>query len=128
MKVCYRCKKTLPIDQFCKDKRRPHGVGYGCKSCENERNRKRYRSEYFAEYHLRTTYGLTELDKQRFIEANNGKCACCHTVPKKFVVDHNHLTGKIRGIICQKCNTMIGFIEQNPDLYELCKKYLLALS
>jgi len=39
-----------------------------------------------------------------------GKCACCGGV-RKLVVDHNHKTGVVRGLICNYCNMAIGFIE-----------------
>ena len=59
-------------------------------------------------------------------------CAICkskETASKRverFFVDHNHLTGKVRGILCHKCNTAIGLLncDEGTDLLDSASKYI----
>lgn len=55
---------------------------------------------------LRKRYGISLLDKEKCISKQNNKCALCDGEPKK--VDHNHKTGKFRGVICDKCNVWLA--------------------
>jgi hypothetical protein len=52
--------------------------------------------------HLKRTYGITEDDYQRLLEHQGGVCAICGQVPraKRLAVDHDHVTGKVRGLLC----------------------------
>lgn len=70
---------------------------------EIEKKRKR------RNYHLRTTYGITIEDYDRMLEEQGGKCAVCGKKPRKtsLAVDHNHRTGKVRGLLCFSCNYKI---------------------
>lgn len=59
----------------------------------------------------RTAYGLT-LEQIRELEvAQCGECAICGVVPeKRLVIDHDHKTGKVRGLICSRCNIGLGHL------------------
>ena len=52
------------------------------------------------------------------------KCAICKEYRDRLCVDHNHLTGKIRGLLCKDCNQGIGFLRDNIKLLENSIKYL----
>ena len=72
------------------------------------------------EYHLQYTYGLSIAEFNNILLAQNMKCAICKEPldlqnPHNVVIDHNHLTGKIRGILCKKCNFAIGLLRDNPE-------------
>lgn len=56
--------------------------------------------------HLRKTYGITIEDYDRMLEEQGGRCEICGRLPKKLslAVDHNHKTGKVRGLLCMRCN------------------------
>lgn len=65
---------------------------------------------------LKKRYGVTDRDYTNLINKQAGKCAICGLSPKtssktQFVIDHDHLTGTIRGVLCPKCNKFIGIIE-----------------
>ena len=53
-------------------------------------------------------------------------CAICgvYIDDKKMVIDHDHITGEVRGILCGSCNSMIGFAYDNPDTLQNAISYL----
>jgi hypothetical protein len=66
--------------------------------------------------HIRLTYGLT-LEQEDAIKAAQGQvCALCKKPPKKnWCVDHDHETGRIRGLLCVLCNTALGHFGDNVE-------------
>lgn len=80
-------------------------------------------------YQLRDKYGITEEDYERMLTEQEGKCGICfRTEPtgrwKRLAVDHDHQTGKIRGLLCDKCNRGMGLLEDSIELLENAVKYL----
>jgi hypothetical protein len=69
-------------------------------------------------------YGLTIDDYKKLYKAQNGKCAICSTSYKRLCVDHSHDTGCVRGLLCKKCNFMVGFAEDNSIKLMLAMAYL----
>jgi hypothetical protein len=57
------------------------------------------------EYHLRRRYGITGADFDAMVEVQGGTCAVCDQKPEH--VDHDHKTGKVRGLLCYTCNRFI---------------------
>lgn len=93
-------------------------------------NRNKYRAknlesikEKSSHQHRERTYGITKEDYEHMLNAQNGVCAICKK-DSKLWVDHNHLTGKIRGLLCPSCNTFIGYIETYSELIDKAKKYI----
>lgn len=80
--------------------------------------------------HLKELYGLTVDQYETMVKSQNGKCAICgngHTgsiTSKNLSVDHNHSTGKIRGLLCHKCNMGIGYFKENIDTLKSAISYL----
>lgn len=75
--------------------------------------------------HARTIYErykLTPLEEKQLKEKNNGICPICKK-RKASAIDHNHITGKIRGYICNKCNLGLHYIE-DIELKESMERYL----
>jgi hypothetical protein len=62
---------------------------------------------------LKSEYGITIEDYDKMYLKQEGKCAGCKTFHDVLCVDHNHKTGKIRGLLCRKCNSALGFVEDN---------------
>jgi hypothetical protein len=56
-------------------------------------------------------YGLTDAEKLELFESSDGLCALCLEEPAT-VIDHDHETGEVRGVLCSFCNKGLGFIEQ----------------
>ena len=66
---------------------------------------------------LRRYYGLTSNEYEALVVAQNGQCAICGETPRKakirmLQVDHNHLTEKPRGLLCQQCNQALHAVER----------------
>ena len=56
-------------------------------------------------------YGLTLEEYRALYEACQGKCLICQEQPEKLCVDHDHVTGKVRGMLCKECNSGLGFFK-----------------
>ena len=78
--------------------------------------------------YLKNNYGLTiEQYNQMFVD-QNGICAICNGKNKNgrnLYVDHNHITGKVRGLLCNNCNCGIGYLKENEDILLKAIKYLI---
>lgn len=67
-------------------------------------------------YHVKSKYGLTEMDLQDLLLAQKGCCKLCHidfgdietVLGRSYVIDHDHVTGEIRGLLCSQCNSIRG--------------------
>lgn len=70
------------------------------------------------EYHLMKNYGLTVDDYNRMVTAQNGRCAICSTdtpARGRLHVDHDHITGKVRQLLCSRCNGALGWYEKYSE-------------
>lgn len=63
---------------------------------------------------LKHEYGITEEDFQRMLLEQEGRCALC-CKPATLVVDHCHVTGMVRGLLCRRCNVALGTLGDNID-------------
>lgn len=79
-------------------------------------------------YQKKHLYKLNEEEyKELFVKQNN-KCAICGNEfgdDLKGFVDHSHETGKVRGVLCTKCNTLLGFANDNIEILKAAIEYLL---
>lgn len=70
------------------------------------------------DYDLKSRYGITVADYQQLLAAQGGVCACCGAGSayggRRLYVDHCHVTGEIRGLICHRCNAGIGMLGDDP--------------
>ena len=128
-KHCYACKEELPLTSFHKDKSRGDGLSNICKKCNRERARKTVRNtEKLWESEIKRLYGITIEEYNELKEKQNNKCAICGTdeknLIKKLAVDHCHTTGKVRGLLCRKCNSGIGFLQDDIEVLTNAIKYL----
>lgn len=106
---------------------------YNKKRRENARKwnaeNKAQHKENKLKWRLSSSYGLT-LEEFRIMEAaQNGVCAICFEKNERGMllsVDHDHKTGKVRGLLCSSCNLIVGIIETtNPDILERMKQFLI---
>lgn len=138
-RCCSRCKSVKPLSEYkpvMAEKRR-HLLMSWCIECEKLR-REKYKSnrtrkpEYYRdESFIRTGsskhgWKLRPQAYQRMLESQNGGCDICGTLEKdrRLSVDHCHVTGKIRALLCRRCNTGIGFFQEDIDLLEKAIQYL----
>jgi len=79
--------------------------------------------------HYRYTYGLTLVEANQILARQGGVCAICRTTEfmgpgKRPCIDHDHTTGKVRGILCQRCNTALGLFNDDIERLEAALKYV----
>ena len=77
---------------------------------------------------LKITYGITIEDFKSMRDAQGYKCKICQRhedeLIRTLVVDHDHATGKIRGLLCNKCNLGLGMFNDNVELFNKAIEYL----
>ena len=82
-------------------------------------------------------YGITLEDYDRMYESQNGVCAIClkpETTKdrwrrggiKRLAVDHDHETGAVRGLLCDRCNKALGCFRDDPELVRAALDYLIS--
>lgn len=74
-------------------------------------------------YTLKSQYGLTEEDYNQLLQAQNSACAICNEA-LPLCVDHNHRTGKVRGLLCRVHNAGLGQFGDDPRLLRKAAEYL----
>lgn len=76
---------------------------------------------------LQRGYGITIPEYDKMLTTQNGVCAIClRTCPtgKRLAVDHSHVNGKVRGLLCQGCNTSLGKFNDDFNLVQRAADYL----
>jgi hypothetical protein len=77
---------------------------------------------------LKRTYGITQEEYNIQLDKQNGRCAICGKHSSDFkinlAVDHNHETGKTRGILCSHCNRLLGYSKEDVDVLEKAIAYI----
>lgn len=137
MRTCTKCGETKPLSEFWKDRSKRHGYSARCKPCKasahsqyrklNDYDKRRYWKDPQAERerHLVRKYGVTQVDYDTMFSAQQGRCAICQKEqPKSFDVDHDHRTGRVRGLLCTNCNLMIGHAGDDPARLHEAARYL----
>ena len=136
--TCKTCHKTKPIEDFPKSSV-IKGVLYRrtqCRTCWNAFKRIHQKTYYHTERGKRAAknanlykYGLTLEDYEQLEADQNHVCAICRKprstkrCPRLFV-DHDHKTGKIRGLLCHHCNAAIGHMMDSPETLRRAAQYL----
>lgn len=126
-RVCPRCEIYKPWSEFHKAKQGFFGHGSRCKKCINTLNMLSYR-----EYMLKRAYDISCEDYNAMLKSQNGVCAICdlpesvmlHGKVKLLSVDHDHETGRIRGLLCHNCNTLLGNAKDSPAILQSAIDYL----
>ena len=140
MKKCTVCKEEKSLDHFYNSKQTKDGKGYRCKECEKlavSGYKKRYyqkRKEVQRNSNRRFKYGIEPEDYDRMLEDQKYCCAICNEklvislsrlkYTHKAVIDHCHTTGKIRGILCARCNQALGLFRDSIDNLKKAIDYL----
>lgn len=127
-KECSKCKFLRVSAEFHLHKGVPSGWCKPCKRAgvrkwekENpEEDRRKARR-----YALKSLFGLTPEEWQKINDSQGGVCAICKGVSDKALcVDHSHKTGKVRGLLCGKCNRALGLLQDSPEITLSATEYL----
>lgn len=101
-----------------------------CSECRRTRNRNAYKKNPYVKreanmkYWRLKRYGLSDEEYQK-LRVDQKVCSICNRPSERTLhVDHNHLTDKVRGLLCFKCNAMLGLAEDNCDTLFAAIKYL----
>jgi len=137
-KYCSSCLQTLERSFFQKNKAANDGLQNYCKPCRKVRDarpekraddRARYhsnRDSYLDSYYKRV-YGVSLEWYMRTLEEQSGVCAICKgTCPtgRRLCVDHNHTDGSARGLLCTRCNSALGQMQDSVEIAKECARYL----
>jgi len=76
--------------------------------------------------HLKRTFGISIEEFARMAGAQGNACAICRRTDAKLMVDHDHGTGGVRGLLCYSCNVALGHFRDDPALLESACRYLQA--
>lgn len=109
-KYCGWCKETKPAAAFLLNRKTRDGLQYGCYTCHRDRR-----------------YGLESGEYDRLMKEQDGKCAICRQLcPRQMElsVDHDHITGRVRGLLCQNCNAGLGMFKDDPSLLARAISYV----
>jgi len=134
MKNCLRCKKLKELAAFSKHKinlKKGYKDGFQnyCKKCGSsyyQQHRKKIREKAKTSY-LQKTYNISLEDKKNLLILQLSKCAICKKkleLKSTTHIDHDHTSGKIRGILCHNCNRGLGYFKDNPRFLKTAIKYL----
>ena len=125
MKTCPKCGVTKPTDEFVRNRSAKDGVGAYCRPCHNAMGRanklRRWGGHRF--YHLKARYGLDKATFERLDSTQGGLCAICRRNPAAHV-DHDHTTGRVRGLLCFRCNGGLGQFNDDPMTLAMAIAYL----
>ncbi len=69
-------------------------------------------------------YGLSVIIYRNLLAQQNGVCAICREPDRELCVDHDHKTGRVRSLLCNGCNSAIGFLRESPLLARAAATYL----
>jgi len=134
MRTCNICGETKSLTEYyVNNKGNLHGK---CKKCYVKRQQEKYDPLKKRNENLKRCYGITIEDYNEMLEKQDGKCATCgstETAGRKsgrggaadvFAVDHCHDTGKVRGLLCHRCNRAMGLLGDNTQIIQSMIEYL----
>lgn len=147
-KKCGDCKVIKPLSEFNKDKGKQDGLNWCCKVC-----RKKYRQQPHVKaktslynkaerlrdpkktkqrdrkYTLARYWDMTPEMFEDLLNKHDRGCGICHkkersSERKPLVIDHDHTTGEIRGILCDNCNRGLGLLKDSQEILQQAIAYL----
>lgn len=151
MKICSVCNLNMPLSEFRFIRKNKNGTDLykaQCVECHRKQQLERYHNlsdnikierrtknretlgkDYFKRHRLNKQYNLTLEEFDFMYESQNGKCYICEKKisGREVKVDHNHLTGKVRKLLCHNCNTSLGLLNEDVKIFEKCIEYLKTI-
>lgn len=149
MIVCTKCGEEKPLDLFYKNKSKVNDIEKWCKVCCNtnvrewrklnrerknelERIRRKNNPDATKNSRFKYLYGISINDYEMLFDKQNGRCAICNEIEtslsngqiRALAVDHDHITGQVRGLLCDRCNRGIGYLRDDPDILRAAIYYL----
>lgn len=151
-RICNKCELEKPLDMFSRYSAKTETRRRYCKSCgsaanklnkqvadsatrakrlakqiEHNRNHKMNNPVGYARNRKRAKWREQGIDPDvaaRLLAENDGKCEICKVDLIQPVVDHCHNSQKVRGILCNPCNLLLGFAKDSPEILNSAIAYL----
>ncbi len=129
-KKCSKCKQIYPADPrfFYRHSNRKDGLDPWCKECKKDYDKIR---------HIMKKFNISLTQYNKMVKEQNGRCLICGREFKDIYrnlkhnhiyytprIDHDHKTGKVRGVLCHHCNIALGSFNENPLILVRAIKYL----
>ena len=133
MKTCTKCSINKPFTDFHKGSNYADGHRSRCKACmssySKERNKDPEVKARARTNSYKTKYGITINKYDEMLKQQNGVCKLCGSAESKrgdhrLMVDHDHVTGEVRGLLCNPCNAAIGLLGDNISTLQNAINYL----
>lgn len=124
-KVCPTCGDEKAKTEFGVRVKAKDGRRAQCKQCRTDLERPG---------NIKRKYGISIEEYNAMYETQKGRCACCgqsetavHWKGKKrqLAIDHNHATGRVRQLICHRCNIILGLAKEDPELLKQTADYII---
>lgn len=145
-KKCCKCLKIKNRKQFNKCSAKRDGLNSYCRACNSKKCKKEYKAnkmkyntastkwarenpnrrwEIARDSHLQNKFGISLDDYTKMLRKQKGGCAICgKPSTKSLAVDHNHKSGKIRGLLCFKHNIGLGYFDENIQYLKTAITYI----
>lgn len=144
MKTCSKCKKQKPKTDFHKDKHLKDGLQAWCIVCKRNYDltspkRLKYQREYAKKHYKNnkdyyenkrnvSRYGMTTVERKAYIIKCGSKCGACgikeENTNRGLFIHHDHTTGKVLGVLCNRCNAAAGMLGDDVDRVFALFRYL----
>lgn len=121
-RTCSRCRKRKSLDLFVRDRAYPTGYRKLCKSCKNQKQRNSLTDTLRKAYQRNTIPGISisPPTRPKSLKCEITTCAS----PTRICFEHDHKTGKFRGWLCAKCNTILSYANDSPERLRALADYL----
>lgn len=152
-KLCTGCDEILDCARFSVRRASKDGLSPICKSCKSQRaaqyhkknkdkvvervrswrlsnpeKKRANQRKHERKYNLKKLYGITPEEYEEMLAKQGGLCAVCRGEPygrgNKLHVDHDHATGRVRGLLCHGCNASLGLMKESPERLRSAAVYL----
>lgn len=129
-RTCCSCKIEKQIEEFNLNSKGKFGRHSRCKDCTRLEGKEIYK-RLGKNHYLQSTYNITETTLKQMYDDQLGKCAICYNpiqlssqTARSACVDHDHKTGKVRGLLCNHCNRGLGMFKDNIESLRFAIEYL----
>jgi hypothetical protein len=135
LKACSLCKEPKPASHFSKHSTGTLGVHAYCKPCFNAYKVQRRKTgvwqnrekKYNDRHNIEKLYDVSIAEYREMVRKADGVCEICGGLPKgkgRLSIDHCHTTGRIRGVLCGPCNSVLGMAQESEDILNKAVSYL----
>lgn len=126
---CYTCKELKPVEEYYKNSANKSGHAGSCKECVKKRvgiyndNNKEQHLARAMKHQTQKRYGIT-MEEYINCMSTSDECQIC-SKKENLCYDHDHTTGKFRGVLCRSCNSAIGQLGDTKEKLKKAYEYLM---